>query len=362
MSAGSWTMVHNAIVDDERVPRTAGWVYTVLARSARHGVIAVTYPELAARARLSRRTAISAVKLLVERGYVEVRSSRTGNEYTLPALVAAGASSAHRDGTRSASATDAPRRATGARTESADRAMGAPDSANGAWGSASAAPGSAKRDGQIALRQGPELHDLESAIALPIRSKDYRETNKDEIDERERSLASPISDLYRQLTGRGVPPSLALTLEKIAAAQGLEVALDMMRESYEATGSITAQTLAVSERKLDRAGQQRAGPAADQWTEPPDPRETHPLWRAVLLALRDEVAPSVYVEWCLQTRALGVEGDQLRVAARATFHANVLARTLGPRAETVLRRLGQDTISVHFVVQEEAFRVSAIPP
>jgi len=81
------------------------------------------------------------------------------------------------------------------------------------------------------------------------------------------------------------------------------------------------------------------------WSDSPDRLpivEEHPVWRAALAELSQVMTVENYNAWLATTRAVGQEGDLLRVAVPAPFNKAWLEQKLAGKVTSALRKVNDD--------------------
>jgi hypothetical protein len=92
------------------------------------------------------------------------------------------------------------------------------------------------------------------------------------------------------------------------------------------------------------------------WSDSPAPLpivEEHPVWCAVLAELAQVMTPENFNAWLASTRALGQEGDLLRVAVPAAFNKTWLEQKLYGKVMGVLHKIDDDTLAIEHVGRVE---------
>jgi len=114
-------------------------------------------------------------------------------------------------------------------------------------------------------------------------------------------------------------------------------------------------------RRADGRGEPATSYAA--WSDSPAPLpivEEHPVWRAVLAELAQVMTAENYNTWLATTRALGQEGELLRVAVPAPFNRDWLAHKLASKVMGALQKIDYDALAsgrverVEYVVEVAA--------
>jgi len=78
------------------------------------------------------------------------------------------------------------------------------------------------------------------------------------------------------------------------------------------------------------------------WSDSPAPLpivEEHPAWRAVLAELAQVLTTENFNAWLAATRALGQDGELLRVAVPTAFHKTWLEQKLSGKVMGALRKI-----------------------
>jgi len=121
----------------------------------------------------------------------------------------------------------------------------------------------------------------------------------------------------------------------------------------------------IDRRRDERPGRRRR-PRADScgepaksyvvWSDSPAPLpivEEHPVWRAVLNELAQVMTVENYNAWLATTRAVGQEGDLLRVAVPAPFNKAWLEQKLAGKVTSALRKVNDDALCAERVERIE---------
>ncbi len=92
------------------------------------------------------------------------------------------------------------------------------------------------------------------------------------------------------------------------------------------------------------------------WSDSPDRLpivEEHPVWRAALAELSQVMTVENYNAWLATTRAVGQEGDLLRVAVPAPFNKAWLEQKLAGKVTSALRKVNDDALCAERVERIE---------
>jgi len=92
------------------------------------------------------------------------------------------------------------------------------------------------------------------------------------------------------------------------------------------------------------------------WSDSPDRLPTveeHPVWRAALAELSQVMTVENYNAWLATTRAVGQEGDLLRVAVPAPFNKAWLEQKLAGKVTSALRKVNDDALCAERVERIE---------
>ncbi len=90
------------------------------------------------------------------------------------------------------------------------------------------------------------------------------------------------------------------------------------------------------------------------WSDSPAPlpiTEEHPVWRAVLDELAQVMTPENFNAWLASTRALGQDGDVLRVAVPAAFNKTWLEHKLAGKVAGALHTIDYAALRVEPIVR-----------
>ncbi len=107
-------------------------------------------------------------------------------------------------------------------------------------------------------------------------------------------------------------------------------------------------------RRRRDGGRGEASGSYAAWSDSPVPlpiTEEHPVWRAVLDELAQVMTPENFNAWLASTRALGQDGDVLRVAVPAAFNKTWLEHKLAGKVAGALHTIDYAALRVEPIVR-----------
>jgi len=107
-------------------------------------------------------------------------------------------------------------------------------------------------------------------------------------------------------------------------------------------------------RRRRDGGRGEASGSYAAWSDSPVPlpiTEEHPVWRAVLNELAQVMTPENFNAWLASTRALGQDGDVLRVAVPAAFNKTWLEHKLAGKVAGALHTIDYAALRVEPIVR-----------